>query len=70
MAAATRTDDVYLYGYSCETKQLSLLKVIPVGKEMFCLYLDMVSYNDHYHMVVSSNESTVISLILDPEFSI
>lgn len=65
LAAASRTNDVHFYSYSPSKDVLSLEKTIQVAENIFCLYIDLLTYQTYYHLLVSSNESTVISIHLD-----
>jgi hypothetical protein len=69
LAAASRTNDVLIYQYSLENGELTLMSTLQAGEGIFCLYLDMQALNDHYRILVSSNESTVVDITLDSAFS-
>jgi hypothetical protein len=43
LVAASRTNDVLFYLYDPSTRKLSLLKVLSVGENVFCLYLDLLT---------------------------
>ena len=65
MVAASREDDVLIYEYDSQVLELTLKKIIKVGEKMFCLYIDMISNEKDYQLLVSSNEEKVINLRLD-----
>lgn len=67
--AASRTDDVLIYECDLGSAKLTLKKTLAAGQNIFCLYLDVSVLEDCYRLLVSTNDSQVIDLLLRPDFS-
>ncbi len=65
LAAASRTDHILFYTYDPKDSSLCLLKTLEIGSNIFCLYLDIRTLANTYELIVSSNDSKVIYLVLD-----